>query len=137
VTSVEEKVICHAAVNPFAPVVSLIERPSVNPRFSFATASRRNAWMAVVSSFAFLGLVMYWPQLTKNRLCDNAIVTSMFAVVALSLITSICVVAFSYRFTVARVFGGISVLMNVGLALLLTLIYWVLNYSGIEFTGPG
>ena len=93
--------------------------------------------MAVVSSFAFLGLVMYWPQLTKNRLCDNAIVTSMFAVVALSLITSICVVAFSYRFTVARVFGGISVLMNVGLALLLTLIYWVLNYSGIEFTGPG
>ncbi|TWT86396.1 hypothetical protein [Stieleria varia] len=93
--------------------------------------------MAVVSSFALFGLVTYWPQLTKNWLDDIATAVSMFALIALSLICSICVVVFSYRFTVARVFGGISVLMNVGLVLLLAFIYWVLNYSGIEFAGPG
>jgi hypothetical protein len=132
-----KQIIDYFAVNPSTPPQALSERPRSRLRFRFATASRRNAWMAVASFYAFFGLVLYWPQLTKHRLNDNAIVVSMFVLIALSLIASICVLAFSYRFAVARVFGGIGVLMNVGLVSVLAFIYWVLNYSGIEFTGPG
>ena len=132
-----QQIIEHLVVNPFIPPHALSERPSSRPRFRFATASRRNAWMAIAFSFAFFGLVLYWPQITKHRISDNAIVVSLHALIALSLIASICVLAFTYRFTAARVFGGIGVLMNVGLVSVLAFIYWVLNFSGIEFTGPG
>ena len=123
-------------MNPFVPTQALIERPCGTPHFRFATASRRNAWIAVASSFAFFGLVTYWPQLTKHTLDDGTMAVSTFALIALSLIYSICVVVFSRRFTVARIFGGISVLMNLGIVSVLAFIYWVLNYSGIEFPGP-
>jgi len=124
-------------VNPFITPRALSEPPSNRLRSRFATASRRNAWIAVAFSFAFFGLVLYWPQITQHRLSENAIGVSLLVLIALSLIASICVLAFSYRFTVARVFAGIGVLMNVGLVSVLAFIYWVLNYSGIDFRGAG
>lgn len=87
-------------------------------------------------SFLLLSFAMYSPQFAKTYLHDKAIAASIFALFALSLSISICVFVFAYRFTSTRTFSAISVLINVGLVAILGFMYWVLNYSGIEFPGP-
>jgi hypothetical protein len=124
-------------VNPFKPTEALADGHHESRRLRFATYSRGKAWLAVTMSFLVLGSAMYSPQLAKTYLHDQAIAASIFTLFALSLSISICVFAFASRFAVARVFNAISVLMNVGLVVILGFIYWVLNYSGIEFPGPG
>tara|TARA_R110002073_G_scaffold154858_9_gene310112 strand:+ start:7052 stop:7456 length:405 start_codon:yes stop_codon:yes gene_type:complete len=110
-------------VTPYKLPQEPVTIPFDHRRWRAATASGRVAWTAVAFSFSFFGVVVYWPQLSKHHLSESTIAVAMLVLIVLSLITSIYVVALAYRFTVARVFGVISLLMNIGLVAILAFIY--------------